>query len=187
MNTSGIKNIFSIAEINSSFTKFKFLSKHNYLFYNSLAQILSKHIVISFPLHISLKACSVHLCWHLNAEYVFPLNAFVIKKMYNLLINQHFHSNNIQTTRNNYSPIAWYLTLMVVGWCSTSISASNSQHAFGSSRGETITIPLRILDLLIYKSTIQARHLILFRSFGGAKGYNIHFQDNFILLADKNI
>jgi len=79
MNTSG-KKTFSIAEISSSFTKFKFLSKHNYLFYNkALAQILSKHIVISFPLHISLKACSVHLCWHLNADYVFPLNAFVIK------------------------------------------------------------------------------------------------------------
>ena len=46
-----------------------------------------------------------------------------------------------------YVPIAWYRTLIVVGWCNTKISPSNSQHAFGSSLGDTITIPFRIEDL----------------------------------------
>ncbi len=43
-----------------------------------------------------------------------------------------------------FLPIAWYRGLMVVGWCSTKISASNSNEAVGFSNGETITIPLRI-------------------------------------------
>lgn len=39
---------------------------------------------------------------------------------------------------------------MVVGWWSTKISPSNSQQAWGFNVGETMTIPLRICDRLIF-------------------------------------
>ena len=41
-------------------------------------------------------------------------------------------------------PIAWYLGDMVVGWCNTNMSASNSQQETGSIPVPSITIPLRI-------------------------------------------
>ncbi len=60
----------------------------------------------------------------------------------------------------SHLPMAWYLQLIVVGWCSTRISPSNSQHALGLSLGDTITIPLRIVDLLIWN--IQIKITIIF-------------------------
>ena len=52
--------------------------------------------------------------------------------------------------------IAWYRTEMVVGWCRTMMSASNSQQASGFSLGETITIPFLICDLLIFFKAKEA-------------------------------
>lgn len=49
-----------------------------------------------------------------------------------------------------YWPIAWYLGDIVVGWCSTRISASNSQQACGLRRGDTITIPFLIDERLTF-------------------------------------
>ncbi len=49
------------------------------------------------------------------------------------------------------SPIAWYLGEMVVGWCKTSISASNSQYACGFNRGDTMTMPFLIDERLIWR------------------------------------
>ncbi len=49
------------------------------------------------------------------------------------------------------SPIAWYLGEMVVGWCKTSISASNSQYACGFNRGDTMTMPFLIEERLIWR------------------------------------
>lgn len=45
--------------------------------------------------------------------------------------------------------MAWYLGEIVVGWCNTKISASNSQVACGISFGETITMPFLIEERLI--------------------------------------
>lgn len=39
---------------------------------------------------------------------------------------------------------------MVVGWCSTRISASNSQVAWGLRRGDTITMPFLMDERLIW-------------------------------------
>ena len=47
------------------------------------------------------------------------------------------------------SPMAWYLGDIVVGWCSTRISASNSQDACGLSLGDTITMPFLMVERLI--------------------------------------
>lgn len=55
-------------------------------------------------------------------------------------------------------PMAWYLGDIVVGWCNTKISASNSQVAWGISFGETITMPFLIVERLIWddeKRTIR--------------------------------
>jgi len=41
----------------------------------------------------------------------------------------------------------WYLVDMVVGWCNTNISPSNSQQHWGFTAGDTITIPCRETDL----------------------------------------
>lgn len=49
-------------------------------------------------------------------------------------------------------PMAWYRGLMVVGWWSTRISASNSHDACGFRRGDTITIPFRMEERLIWKA-----------------------------------
>lgn len=49
-----------------------------------------------------------------------------------------------------YPPMAWYLGDIVVGWCNTRISASNSQVACGHSLGETITMPFLMEERLIY-------------------------------------
>ena len=46
--------------------------------------------------------------------------------------------------------MAWYFVLIVVGWCSTNTSASNSQHACGLTSLSTITIPFLIWDLFIW-------------------------------------
>ena len=40
----------------------------------------------------------------------------------------------------------WYLVDMVVGWCNTNISPSNSQQHWGFTAGDTITIPCRETD-----------------------------------------
>lgn len=48
-----------------------------------------------------------------------------------------------------YPPMAWYRGDMVVGWCSTRISASNSHVACGLSLGETITMPFLMDDRFI--------------------------------------
>lgn len=57
---------------------------------------------------------------------------------------------------SQYWPIAWYFVLIVVGWCSTNTSASNSQHACGFTCLSTITIPFRIWDLFIWFEKAQA-------------------------------
>ena len=48
--------------------------------------------------------------------------------------------------------MAWYLGDIVVGWCSTKISASNSHVAWGISFGETITMPFLIDERLIWEN-----------------------------------
>ena len=55
----------------------------------------------------------------------------------------------------SFSPIAWYLALIVVGWCSTSMSPSNSQQAQGLRLGSTITMPFRIWFLFICKQLVE--------------------------------
>ena len=53
-------------------------------------------------------------------------------------------------SRRCHSPMAWYLGDIVVGWCRTRISASNSQVACGISFGDTITMPFLIDERLIW-------------------------------------
>lgn len=49
----------------------------------------------------------------------------------------------------DHPPMAWYRGDIVVGWCRTRISASNSQVASGHSFGDTITIPFLMDERLI--------------------------------------
>lgn len=55
-------------------------------------------------------------------------------------------------------PMAWYLGDIVVGWCNTKISASNSQVACGINFGETITIPFLIDERLTWEKKINKNH-----------------------------
>ena len=52
--------------------------------------------------------------------------------------------------------IAWYLAVIVVGWCKITTSASNSQVAANSSVGESNTMPFLICDRLIFLSANEA-------------------------------
>jgi len=76
MNTSGKKNIFSIAEINSSFTKFKFLSKHNYLFYNSPGSDTKQTYSHIFPLAHFFKSMQCSPMLALKCRVCVPFKRF---------------------------------------------------------------------------------------------------------------
>lgn len=61
------------------------------------------------------------------------------------------HILAFKSVKVHVSPMAWYLGEMVVGWCKTSISASNSQYACGFNLGDTMTIPFLIEERLIWR------------------------------------
>lgn len=73
-------------------------------------------------------------------------------------INLYFQNDRILSTATFDLPIAWYRGFMVVGWCRTKISASNSREAVGFSDGDTITIPLRIWDRFTWREIKKQIH-----------------------------
>ena len=98
-------------------------------------------------------AATVHCRKTCHSIYILSLSGCVYARD-----TQHKHTHTItrkhictkstlthtHTHTHSHSPMAWYLGLMVVGWCSTSISPSNSQQAVGSRLGSTITMPFLI-------------------------------------------
>ena len=69
---------------------------------------------------------------------------------------QYTHIFSSMSRKERTLPIAWYLGLIVVGWCKTSISPSNSQQALGLRAGDTNTIPFRKFCRFIYnKCAVQ--------------------------------
>ena len=94
-----------------------------------------------------------NLSYLLTALLIFRGQLQIIWKLFPLNCMhccQYTHIFTSISRKERNLPIAWYLGLIVVGWCKTRISPSNSQQALGLRAGDTNTIPFRRFCRFIY-------------------------------------
>lgn len=139
---------------------------------NLKTQNYSRNFKISLNIHHLI--ITVHVLVHYHAM-ILSHHKIIRIPQYPFFIIMKFPVScefiQLSTYINDHSPIAWYRTLIVVGWCNTRISPSNSQHALGSSFGETITIPFRIEDRFTYNKI----KIIIWRNFLNFKRIKLLF------------